>query len=229
MNVKTVFIAIVAVITWSLGVAVVAEDIRIDLSALVSSTGGNWNNVSNLTGLTSNLKDFATGIATSVSINGTGSPWSDFFGDDSGTFPNRDWLIQPATVDGAGLQTGLTGTYLVAGLTAPAYRVEIVTARTSHNYLNSITVNGALASRTSLGTPVNTPWGSANDGLTPGNWLIWDNVVPLGGGFSIRDQAAPSTLGMINALRILGVPEPSTFIFAVVALLAACGRRHSRA
>jgi hypothetical protein len=164
-----------------------------------------------------------------VSISGAGSPWSDFFGDDFGAFPNRDWLVQPATVDGAGLQAGLTGSYFVAGLTGTAYRVEIVTARSGHNYLNSITVNGAPASRTFLGTPVNSPWGSTDDGLTPGNWLIWDNVVPVGGSFSIRDQAAPSTLGMINALRILGVPEPSTFIFAVVGLLAACGRRHSRA
>ena len=91
-------------------------DIRIDLSTFLSSTPGNWNNISNLIGLTTGLIDFDTGAATFVSIDGTGSPWSDFFGDNDGAFPNQDWLIQPATVDGAGLLTGLTGTFTLGGL-----------------------------------------------------------------------------------------------------------------
>jgi hypothetical protein len=198
-----------------------AADIRIDLSNLVGTTAGNWNNISNLTGLTSNLIDFPTGAATGVSINGAGSTWQDFFGDNNGTFPNRDWLIQPATKDGAGLQSGLTGTYLFSGLVDSSYKIEVVTARTTFDYLNTITVNGGLANRTELGTAVVTPWRSTSDGLTPGNWLIWDNIAPLNGNIRITDVAGPSTLGMINAIRIVtaAVPEPASFVMGGTAML----------
>lgn len=177
-------------------------DIRIDLSNSVSTTAGNWNNISALTGLTSNLIDFNSGLGTGVSIDGTGSPWSDFFGDEGGTFPNRDWLIQPATVDGAGLQNGQTGSFAIAGLSGSSYQVEVVSARPTFGYLNSITVNGVTANRTYLGTPVVTPWDSTADGLTPGNWLIWDNVAPVSGVITITDAADNGTLAMLNALRI---------------------------
>jgi hypothetical protein len=88
------------------------------------------------------------------------------------------------------------------------YQVEVVSARTSFDYLNTITVNGALADRTYLGTPVQTPWGSNADGLTPGNWLIWDGVVPVGGTITIVDVADPQTLGIVNAIRILTTLVP---------------------
>lgn len=176
-------------------------DLRLDISTHVSSTGGNWNDIADITGLTTGLVDFNTGAPTPVSIQGTG--WRGFFGDDAGAFPNRDWLIQPATVDGAGLDPGVTGTFVVSGLTADLYRIEVVSAR-GFNYLNTITVNGVAANRTSLGTPVQTPWDSADDGLTPGNWLIWDGVIPVAGAITITDQAASGTLAIINAVRILG-------------------------
>src|SRR5215470_9463971 len=142
-------------------------DIRIDFSGQVSTTPGNWNNVTNLTGITANLIDFTSGAGTDLSIDGVGGPWSHFFSDDGGTFANPDWLIQPAPRDGAGLQASQSGTYRVSGLTAPAYRVEVVSARTTFGYLNTITIAGQLANRTSLGTPVVTPWNSTTDGLTP--------------------------------------------------------------
>jgi len=207
--------------------AAAGVDIRIDLSNLVGTTAGNWNNVSNLTGLTTGLIDFVSGAATPVSIDGTGSPWQQFFGDDDGTFPDQDWLVQPATRDGAGVQDGLTGSFLFDGLGAGIYRVEIVTARTTYGYLNTITVNGATADRTYLGTPVVTPWNSTTDGLTAGNWLIWDAVVPAGGVITLVDQADADTLGMINAVRVTSlytpsviqeVPTLSTVGFALLAL-----------
>ncbi len=178
-------------------------DIRIDLSTIVSSTAGNWNNISNIAGLTTALIDFNTGAPSSVSIDGTGSPWSDFFGDDGGAFPDQDWLIQPATVDGSGLGTGLTGSYVIGGLPAGTFRIEVVSARTTFDYLNTFTVDGVLANRTFLGTPVQTPWGSTTDGLTPGNWLIWDGVSPAGGSITLTDVADAGTLGICNAIRIL--------------------------
>jgi hypothetical protein len=190
-----------------------ADDIRIDLSSMVSTTPGNWNNIMDVAGLTTNLIDFPTGAATGVSIQGIG-PWANFFGDDEGTFPDRDWLVQPATMDGAGLQRDSTGSYDFAGLTGASYRVEVVSARTRFNYLNTITVGGALADRTSLGTPVSSPWGSTSDGLLQGNWLIWDSVVPVAGVITLTD-ATTDTLGIINAVRIVEetpIPEPGSML-----------------
>ena len=46
-------------------------DIRTDLSNVVSTTPGNWNNISNLTGTTTNLTDYNTGVGTGVSITGS--------------------------------------------------------------------------------------------------------------------------------------------------------------
>lgn len=178
-------------------------DIRIDLSTLVSTTPGNWNNVSDVGGITRGLIDFNTGASTDVSINGNSSGWRPFFADDGGAFVERDWLIQPSTVDGAGIDQGITGVYTIAGLTGSSYRIEVVSARTCCDYLNTITVQGDFADRTFLGTPVVTPWGSLVDGLTPSNWLIWDGVAPSGGEIDIRNVADPATLGVITTLRIL--------------------------
>lgn len=69
-----------------------------------------------------------------------------------------------------------------------------------------------------------TPWGSAVDGLTLGNWLIWDNVTPVAGNITITDIAAPDSLGIINAICISSVaetpiPEPSmTFGLATLGI-----------
>lgn len=215
-------------IVLSLCTSALAIDIRMDLSNSVSTTPGNWNNIGNLTGLTPNLIDFPTGAATPVSIDGTGSPWQPFFGDDNGTFPNRDWVVQPAPRDGAGLADSQAGTFVLRNLTAPSYRVEIVSARTTFGYLNTFRINGVLANRTSLGTPVNTPWNSTTDGLTPGNWLIWDNVTPVGGAITVIDQAGPGTLGILNAMRISDVPEPASALGLASGLLLMISRRRSR-
>jgi len=48
-----------------------------DLSNFVSTTPGNWNNISNLTGTTSDLIDFNTGTGSGMSISGS-SNWQDF-------------------------------------------------------------------------------------------------------------------------------------------------------
>jgi len=200
------------------------EDIRIDLSTLVSSTGGNWNDISDLNGVTSDLIDFNTGASTGASIEGAG--WLDFFGDDNGEFPEQDWVIQPSTVDGAGLSSDGTGTFEIDGLSGSAYIVELVSARTSFEYLNTFTVNGALADETFLGSAVNTPWNSTTDGLEAGNWLIWNNVQPVDGSISIMDVAGPGTLGILNAVRISEVPSPGAVgVLGIAGIVAGVRRR----
>ena len=219
-------ILVFGVVLSAIGLAIPAQaldDIRIDLSTMLGSTPGNWNNISNLSGLTPNLIDFTTGAGTGVSIDGTGSPWRDFYGDQDGAFPPQDWLIQPATVDAAGMSTDLTGSFTLAGLDGPAYQIELVSARTTFGYLNTFTVDGALADRTYLGTPVYTPWNATTDGLNPGNWLIWDSVVPDGGSIQITDVAGPGTLGILNAIRVLEIPEPATGLTLLLAAVVGVG------
>lgn len=201
-----------------------ATEILIDFSNLVSTTPGNWNNVSDLTGTTSNLIDFGTGLGTGVSIAGSAN-WQDFYGDDAGVFPNQSWLVQPATQDGAGLQQDLSGTFTLSGLTGSAYTIELVSARPEYGYLNTFTVNGAYAGSTYLGTPVVTPWNSTTDGLDAGNWLIWNDVVPVGGEITIQDVAGPDTLGILNAMRlsdVVAAPEPATLTFTAIGLAMLC-------
>lgn len=175
-------------------------DIRIDLSTQDSSTAGNWNNISSLNDTTS-LIDFS-GDATSASITGTG--WSNFSGDDSGSFPDQDWLVQPATKDGAGVSDGETASFTLSGLGAGTFQIDLVSARSFFDYQNFFTIDGSTATRTYLGTPVQNPWGSTSNGLTPGNWLIWDNV-SSGSDITIQLTADSSSLGMLNAIRILEV------------------------
>lgn len=214
----------VAVLIGTAGVASAQLDLRVDLSNFVSTTAGNWNNISNLTGTTNDLVDFPTGANSGVSITGAG-PWLDFFGDDNGAFPDQDWVIRPATQDGAGLDQGETGTFTFANLGDGPYRVEVVSARTTFQYLNFITVEGNQADRTYLGTPVATPWNSTTDGLDAGNWLIWDDVVPVRGTLTIMNIADVDTLGMLNAIRIYQVPAPGTAGILGLAVLAAARRR----
>lgn len=211
-------------------------DIRIDLGGRGGQTGGNWNNISSLTGLTPNLIDFNTSLGTGVSMSGAGgSPWEDFFGDTTSALPSQSWFTRPAAEDGAGMRKNQTGVFTFAGLTdSSSYQVEVISVRTrggqSFNYRNTITVEGNLASRTYRGTPVQTPWVSTHDGLAVhgpavGNWLIWDNVAPVGGAVRIANSP-DDTNGIINAIRILEVPEPTSLaLLGLGSAVMLCRRR----
>jgi len=215
MNKKLIGLVVVGVLGGlSAGPEARALDLRIDLSNFVTTTGGNWNDIGSLNGPTAGLVDFGTGLATAASIDGSG--WRDFFGVDGGVgWPDKDWVVSTSVVDGAGVDGGASGSFIISGLdSASTYRVEIVSARTTFDYLNTIVVGGAAANRTFNGTAVNTPWGSTSDGLSPQNWLIWDGLSASGGTLTIGLTASATTLGMMNAIRISGmpasVPEPGT-------------------
>ena len=205
-------------------------DLRIDLGNKAGETAGNWNNPGGtdplfLTGSYPDLIDFSTGLGTGVGINFGTTPedWSQFYGDSSGVFPDQSWLVQPATQDGAGWTHSYYGPAItLSGLVESRYLVEVVSARDVYAS-NSISVNGALANRTYLGTPVEDPWDVQSHGLYPGNWLIWDNVSPIVGEITIQMSTFATGMGIINAVRVVGgdpvVPEPSSLaMFGIGAL-----------
>jgi hypothetical protein len=200
-----------------------AWEIRMDISNLVSTTGGNWNNIEFLNGVNTDLIEFGSGANTGASISGFG--WGDFVGDDNGEFADVDWVQQPATADGAGVQNGSSASFTVSGLADGLYVVEIVSARTDFDYLNTITVFGNLADRTFNGTAVNTPWNSTTDGLGQSNWLIWDDVLTDDGEINIQLNSDADTLGMINAIRISQVPAPGAAVLLSFAGVAVLRRR----
>jgi uncharacterized protein (TIGR03382 family) len=201
-----------------------AWEIRMDISNVVSTTGGNWNNIGFLNGVNTDLIEFGSGANTGASISGFG--WQDFFGDDNGEFANVDWVQQPATADGAGVSTGGSASFTISGLADGLYIVEVVSARTDFEYLNFIAVGGEIADRTFNGTAVNFPWNSTTDGLAESNWLIWDDVQTDDGEININLTSDADTLGMINAIRISQIPGPGAA--ALLGLAGVAGLRRRR-
>lgn len=205
----TVFGAVIA------GAAAGPVDIRIDFGTSVGVTEGHWNNVVDVTGVTSGLIDYVTGLPTEVAVGASAAPccpgsdtsWIPGGGDDAGDFPEEGWLVQPAARDGAVLKRALASAYEFSGLTGAAYRVEVVSARSTFEYLSIFGVNGERATRTHLGTPVPSGyWNSTTDGLDAGNWLIWDDVVPVNGTIRITVLRHHDTSAIINAVRIVETP-----------------------
>jgi hypothetical protein len=193
-------------------------ELRIDMGLFAPATPGNWNNLDNaaLTSTTSGLIDFHTGLASPISLSGTG--WEFFIGvENINDWPTKAWVPASAVEQGAGVRFGLSGNFIFAGLkSSDTYTVEIVSARTVFNYLNTITIDSVLANRTENGTPVATPWGSNANGLLAQNWLIWDGLRPVAGALTIALTANVDTLGMLNAIRLIDttatvpVPEPAS-------------------
>lgn len=200
-----------------------ALDIRIDLGDAAGATGSSWNDIGflSLNGTTSGLVDYVTTTGTTVSI--TGSNWNGFNGvTNPALWPDKDWVVTSAVADGAGVQRNLTARFVFDGLADGDYTIEVVSARTTFDYLNTIEIDGILADATFEGTAVNTPWASISDGLTSQNWLMWNDFTVSGGGFTLTNTTG-DTLGVINAIRISSsdgnsVPAPATLALIILGL-----------
>ena len=192
-----------------------------------TASPANWNMV-NTIGTFDNgglgLIDFNTGAnvdETSVTSNfesGTGGPLSNP--------PFTDW-VNPAGPVGDGIAfTGGTVDITVSGLAESSYTIEVVSAIDAVGSLTVLpTVEGNIADRDFLTSDADlTNWDILAAG-TSGNWLIWDDVNPVGGEIDIS-VANGSFNGFISALRIAdnsvpSVPEPSTYVMFGIMILGA--------
>jgi hypothetical protein len=214
--------ALAASVLFSASAAFAAE-IKINFVGTQPPVAGvDWNNITSaaLNAGPSALTD-NTGAPTAVTIDGSGGDgYSDFI---SATAATEDWVLSSAQLGGAGLFSGESALIAFDGLIGASYMVEVVSARDCCDYLNYFSIGGDIADRTYTGAPVPDPWGSLVNGLNPTDWLIWDNVAPIGGTITLSHIADGLTLGVVNAIRISDgiVPPPVPLPAGVVLLLSA--------
>ena len=120
-----------------------AIDVRIDLQHIENNLGSaaNWNTLLNNTSLT-NLIDFNTGSGTGIDIFNSGI--SNSSSSTAHWDADKDWVADLAGDDSIGTNSG-TGLIFFAGLSAPFYQVEIVSASISFSRLAILRVEGAIA------------------------------------------------------------------------------------
>jgi hypothetical protein len=185
--------------------------IQVDLSDSHTAPGGNWNTIpdASMNSTVSNLVDFNTGAATTVSY--TGSGWSSpYDGETFWTSGDKDWVVDDAADD----QFYTTGTATITfnGLNdSSRYIVEVVAAFSSDD-VGDYTIGSQFADRTyECAIGVNgDDFRTNTDGRTPGNWLIWDNVAPSSGSITINFvDSTGSSYAEANAIRLVEL-DPDT-------------------
>jgi hypothetical protein len=181
-------------------------------------SGGNINNITSLSATTSNLKDYLTGEATSISV--TPSGWSYVSGvhDDSWSSGTKDWVIDSIgddfffdyNADGAGVVS-------FGGIEDGFYQVEILSTSISQAPASWI-VNDhdTILNYNNTAGVDSTAFNPMTEGKQPGNWLIWDNVV-VGPGHPLVVQAfdgsSAQKMVVLNGIRVTqigAIPEPAT-------------------
>ena len=219
LSIVTVTVVIGMFVFGSLPADAGVADVRIDLATAASSPGNNWNTSGNRsTPMT--LLDYNTGLASGLTLDLVSSR-----GNASGNNhwnpgnPGPDWLApnQQAAMDALFASSNAGSprfiTVEVSGLKTDGttYDVGVISSYSAdgnrHNYftLNDIPFDGST----------NGYFHSYDDGYVNGDWMTWSSITPDQSG-TITVVSGEAVSGQrfyrMNAMRILEIPEPATFL-----------------
>lgn len=206
-------------------------------AAGVVSTAG-WNNIANgtfTTGLVTSTNSLTTATLT---LSGPSAPgtWSTT-GGAVATYTGGNDSLMHGYMDGT---KNNVGTATLTGLTAPAYTIYVYAmgdlARPSNggdllpNYsvngttLYTATLGGAFTGFTQGGTATANSSTTVTAAPAFGNYIVFSNVVPVGGQIAISAEADTTTWrSPLNGFQLVAVPEPSTTALGLAGLLGAVG------
>lgn len=204
-----------------------AMDVRIDFQNGGATPSGNWNTIelSGYTTVTSGLKDYNTGLATTVSTVGVN--WGSFTHSEIWT-PPVDWVETNAAIDG--FCGHGTSTQTFSGLNSlKQYKVEVVSAESGLPTV-TFTINGLYADtnydNTMTGN-VSQDW-NMQTARTNQDWMIWSSITPnAAGDLVVTSVSSPGAWAAFNAVRISEIPEPATM--AILGLGALLSRKFKTA
>ena len=207
---KLLMILVVLGLVSIAAVSEAALDVRVDFQNGGAVPAGNWNAIefSTYGTTTSGLKDYITGLATTVAT--VGASWSNF--DWGEAWPTAvDWVENAAAIDGFADAGAATQTF--SGLDSlKNYKVEVVSAESGLPNKVTFTINGSYADKNYDNTMtgnVSQNWdmiaARANQ-----DWMIWSSIAPNANGELVISQTTGGDWGVLNAVRISEVPEPAT-------------------
>jgi len=196
--------------------------------------GGNWNTINNAdkNETVSNLKDYSTGLATSVAY--TGSGFAEHLGHvlywEAG---DKDWVVDEAAHDCFRPDTSDPYTVTFSGLGSESWRVELLVSVHVDSEGADYKVDGFFADANENDTPgVNgDDFMPKTDGRDPANWLIWTSVTPTAGSIAITGVPNGVSCAFANAVRLEAVPvvpEPNACALFALGLGAQVTRRRRK-
>jgi len=175
---------------------------QVDLADEAANPTGNWMIVGfdNLNSLVNGIPDFATGQATTVTLQ-TGLWTVTETNANNWTAGTVDWLPAIVAQDNvAGSAVATLPSTIRFGKLDGRYKVEVVVAHYSASAAAHVDVNGQTTTTTHNGAAGknSAAWSPLNDGTTAADWLVWPDVTPQSGGVIVIDVLP----GHANAVRL---------------------------
>ena len=195
-----------ASLAWSLTAD--ATELRVDLSDTEAAPSANWNTIATINTTDFNLIDFTTGIGSGVDL--TTSGWDAELSYPSGWTAGVKGFVEPnAAVDLFYTDSSsVPGEVTFSNLPAGRYIVEVVSSQQG-TALEDIRVNGAITTENFDGLA-----GVSSDSFDEfvegqNNYLIWNNVTPVGGEVSISFLRLSVVGGsaLVQAVRVRPQPQ----------------------
>ncbi len=181
-----------------------AEEFLIDFGAQYTHSGP-WNTIDGTSTIYNNLIDNDTETATSAFL--TLSEVLEGFGNESNySSGDMHWFHEEICDDMLYYDGGQPQIITISGLVESSYQVEIISLSSLGVLSGTYEVNSTYAQRsfnTSPNPDCSLDWDSYNDGYMTTDWMIWDDVAPVGGVITIDAiSSGINPLMLINAIRI---------------------------